>query len=190
MSQPIGRRDLVILGGLALGSAGIAGRAQGASDGDRNLSATIAGEISHANAAIHQEVDFAAGPSLVYATLTGAERFDKVVQHSAAMNTAMKKVLGTAPTQIEPVVGGGFSLFGGYVTGRFLELVPDTRIVQAWRAGSWPPGAYSIAGFVLSASGAGTKLVFDHRGFPSEQADHLAEGWHRNYWEPLAKVLA
>jgi activator of HSP90 ATPase len=44
-------------------------------------------------------------------------------------------------------VGGTFTLFGGYVTGRNLEMLPDERLVQAWRAGSWKPGAFSIAAF-------------------------------------------
>ena len=87
-------------------------------------------------------------------------------------------------------MGGAFSLFGGYVTGRQLELMPDERIVQAWRAGSWGPGLYSIARFELKEEGSGTKIIFDHRGFPDGTAQHLAEGWHGNYWEPLAKYLA
>lgn len=148
------------------------------------------GEISHSAAAIHQEVVFAASVSRLYRALTVTEEFDRVVRLSAAMNSDMKKVLGAAPTAIDARVGGAFSLFGGYVTGRFLELVPDVRIVQAWRAGSWDPGDYSIAKFALSTQGSGTKLVFDHTGFPGDAAEHLAQGWHINYWEPLAESLA
>jgi hypothetical protein len=36
---------------------------------------------------------------------------------------------------------------------------------------------------------AGTKIVFDHAGFPRGKAEHLAEGWKMNYWEPLEKFL-
>ena len=70
-----------------------------------------------------------------------------------------------------------------------LELVPSERIVQAWRAGGWDPGDYSIAKFQLVEQGAGTKIVFDHSGFPKGKAEHLAEGWRINYWEPLEKFL-
>jgi hypothetical protein len=34
------------------------------------------------------------------------------------------------------------------------------------------------------------QIVFDHKGFPLGQAEHLAEGWKANYWEPLGKYLA
>jgi activator of HSP90 ATPase len=76
------------------------------------------------------------------------------------------------------------------VVGRNIELVSDTRIVQAWRDAAWPPGAYSLVTFALSdAAGGGTTLVFDHTGFPAGDAAHLAEGWTGNYWEPMKKVL-
>jgi Activator of Hsp90 ATPase homolog 1-like protein len=55
--------------------------------------------------------------------------------------------------------------------------------------GSWEPGIYSIARFELVEQGSGTKIVFDHTGFPKGKAEHLAEGWKINYWEPLEKVL-
>jgi hypothetical protein len=56
--------------------------------------------------------------------------------------------------------------------------------------GSWPAGWYSIACFALTANGEGAVLSFDHAGFPNDAADHLAEGWRMNYWEPMAKLLA
>jgi len=30
----------------------------------------------------------------------------------------------------------------------------------------------------------------DHVGFPNGDGADLAQGWHENYWEPLAKYLA
>jgi activator of HSP90 ATPase len=106
------------------------------------------------------------------------------------MNLDMKRMLGAAPTQIDARPGGAFALFGGYITGFNLELVPDARLVQAWRSGGWKPGEYSIATFVLEPRGASTRLVFDHAGFPGDDTAHLAEGWRGNYWTPLAKVLS
>ena len=47
----------------------------------------------------------------------------------------------------------------------------DSRIVQAWRAGSWPEGAHSIAKFVLLSDGARTRLSFDHTAFPNQAVD-------------------
>ena len=174
------RRQMIVgaamaAGGLMLGSVKLA-----AGEGQ---------EISHSAESIHQEVSFSASPKRVYDALTRAAQFDKVVKLSAAMNSGMKKRLGVEPTQISPLAGAAFHLFGGYVTGRNVELLPGQRLVQAWRAGSWDPGIYSIARFELIAQGSGTKLVFDHTGFPVGDGPHLAEGWKGNYWEPLAKVL-
>ena len=73
--------------------------------------------------------------------------------------------------------------------GRQLELVPNQRIVQAWRVVDWKPGDYSIAKFELIDQGAETKLVFDHTGFPQGEAEVLAPGWKAHYWEPLRKFL-
>jgi uncharacterized protein YndB with AHSA1/START domain len=176
--------------GSIVAAFGVTGPAIGTVAGSQTGATDAAGEISHAAATIHQEVVFSASPARVYHALTDVKKFDEVVRLSAAMNSGMTTMLGTAPTQIDAQAGGAFSLFGGYVTGRTLELVPNARIVQAWRAGSWEAGMFSIAHFVLVAEGKGTRLVFDHTGFPDAAAAHLAEGWHINYWEPLAKSLA
>jgi activator of HSP90 ATPase len=144
--------------------------------------------ISHAAESIHMKPVFKASRKRVYEALTDAKQFGKVVQLSAAMKGGMPP--GAGPAEISREAGGAFSLFGGYITGRQIELVPNERIVQAWRAGGWDPGQYSIARFELVEQGSGTKIVFDHTGFPVGRAEHLAEGWKGNYWEPLEKFLA
>jgi activator of HSP90 ATPase len=144
-------------------------------------------EISRTAESIHQEAGFKASRKRVYEALTDAKQFDKVIQLSGVMQSMH---LGDKPAEISREVGGAFLLFGGYITGRHVELVPNERIVQAWRTGGWAPGVYSIARFELVEQGSGTKIVFDHTGFPKGEAEVLASGWKAHYWEPLEKLLA
>jgi len=139
-------------------------------------------EISRTAESIHQEVVFQASRKRVYEALTDAKQFTKV--------TSFSPVMKAAPAEISGVIGGAFSCFSGHIVGRQLELVPNERIVQAWRVVTWDPGVYSIAKFELKEQSSETRLVFDHTGFPNGKAEHLAAGWKENYWEPLRKYLA
>jgi uncharacterized protein YndB with AHSA1/START domain len=172
------RRQAIIsvamaLGGLALGST--------------EARAGAEEEISRTAESIHQEPSFKASRKRVYEALTDTKQFDKAIQLSAATKSMAP---GGKPTEISSEEGGAFALFGGYITGRHIELVPNERLVQAWRAGSWERGVYSIAKYELTEQGSGTKIVFDHTGFPKGLGEHLAAGWKANYWEPLEKLLA
>jgi activator of HSP90 ATPase len=162
-------------GGLALGSA--------------KAWAEVEEEISHSAESIHQEPVFKASRKRVYDALTETKQFDKIIELSGVMKSSMPPG-ANKPTEISREEGGAFAIFGGYITGRQIELVPSVRIVQAWRVGSWDPGVYSIAKFELIGQGAGTKIVFDHTGFPKGDGEHLASGWKAHYWEPLEEFLA
>jgi len=144
--------------------------------------------ISHTAESIHQEPVFQASRKRVYEALTDARQFDKIGQLSGAMQSGM--AVGKKPTEIGRQVGGAFTLFGGHIFGRQVELEPYQRIVQAWRVVDWNPGIYSIVKFELTEQGSNTKIIFDHTGFPVGKAQHLAEGWTANYWEPLRKYLS
>jgi activator of HSP90 ATPase len=183
----VDRRSLSRFGGIALiGALSAPDSAESAAKLSAPRNDT---QISHDNAAIRQHVELRASPSRVYEALTVASEFDKVTRLSAAMNSSMKAMLGTAITLIDARPGGAFSLFGGFVSGFNLELRKSVLIVQAWRSRSWEAGFYSIARMQLFQRGNGTTLLFDHAGFPNSAACHLAEGWHMNYWKPLARML-
>lgn len=160
----------------------------GAAVGCRAAAPKAADGLTHAADAIRQEVVFKAKRQRVYEALTDSKQFDAVTRLSDAL--ALVTAVGAKPTTISLEVGGSMTLFGGYVTGRNLEMLPGERLVQAWRAGSWKPGEFSVVRFVLSDDGENTKLVFDHGGFPAGQGDSLAAGWHSHYWTPMAKYLA
>jgi activator of HSP90 ATPase len=122
----------------------------------------------------HQEIEFNATPEKLYEALLNSKQFTE---------------FSGRPAEINREVGGAFSLFKGHIIGRNLELVPNQRIVQAWRVVTWPEGAYSIVSFQLKPQASGTHLVFDHIGFPEGLHEHLAQGWEENYWSLLKKYF-
>jgi activator of HSP90 ATPase len=147
------------------------------------------GEILSSEEAIHQERVFKARRQRVYEALTIEGQFDKVIQLSGVMKADVMAKM-QKPTTLSPHAGGAFTLFGGYIFGRQIELVPNELIIQAWSSLSWARGIYSIARFELTDQGGSTKLIFDHTGFPKGQAEHLVSGWQEHYWDPLTKFLA
>lgn len=124
---------------------------------------------------LHQEVEIKVPPQRIYDALLDSRQF--------AACTGL-------PAEISREAGGAFSMFGGLIVGRNIELVPDQRIVQAWRPASWDPGVYSVVRFELKGQASKTKVVLDHTGFPEGDFRHLDAGWYIRYWEPLRKFLA
>ena len=178
-SNVLGRRQVIVGAARAVGGMALwPGREQVEPEG----------EIYRSEEAIHQVNVFKASRKRVYDALTQTKQFNALTQWSPEMRAG--KSLGSVPTKISSEVGGEFFLFGGHIIGRHLELSPNERIVQAWRVVDWEPGIYSIARFQLSDDGSGTKIVFDHTGFPKGQAEHLAFGWKAHYWDGLTKYLA
>ena len=98
------------------------------------------------------------------------------------------KLTGSA-AKISTKVGGKYSVYDGYAEGVNLELKPNKKIVQPWRASNWPEGFYSKVTFVFSSAGKGkTKLIFTHSGIPANEVESLKEGWNTFYWEPLKNL--
>ena len=136
--------------------------------------ASASAQTSKHGTTIHQEIDFPAKPARIYGILLDAKQF-----------TAFTK----EPAEIRPQPGGAFKLFGERIEGRNIELVPNQRIVQAWRPAYWPAGEYSMVRFALAARGSGSRVVLDHAGFTEDKWESLSDGWRAHYWEPLRAYL-
>ena len=130
---------------------------------------------THSRTFLRQEVDFKAPPRRIYEALLDAKQFSAL--------TGM-------PAEIDPKVGGAFTIFGGLIAGRNIELVDNERIVQAWRPTDWPAGVYSVVKFELKPHDSGTNIILDHTGFPEGKFNSLNFGWKPRYWDPLKKFLA
>ena len=121
---------------------------------------------------LHDQVMVKTSPQHIYELLLDSKQFT---------------ALTGAPAEIDPKAGGAFSLFGGLIVGRNIELVPNQRIVQAWRPSSWDPGIYSLVKFELKPHRSATTIVLDHSSFPDGDFKHLEWGWNAHYWEPMKK---
>ena len=176
MSKMLSRREVSVRLVSLLSVMGFAAKARAATGGAPLPDDT---GISRNCECIHQEVVFKASRTRVYQALTDAKQFSKVTDY----------VMPGAATAISPEVGGAFSIFGGVISGRNIEMVPNERLVQAWREKNWEPGVFTIAKFQLNEEGTGTRLVFDQTAIPQGHADHLAPGWKSHYWDGLQKYL-
>lgn len=170
-------QSIAAAGSIALISSASAAQqaADAASDG-----------VSHDAEAIHQQVTIKAAAARIYDTLSNAAQFQKFSLLSTDVPPAM---LAAHPAQLSAEPGSAFSLFGGIIEGRQIELVPAKRVVQAWRVNNWDAGLYSVARFELNDSAGATTITFEHTGFPKGAGAHLAAGWKSHYWDGLTKFF-
>jgi len=90
----------------------------------------------------------------------------------------------------DPRVGGRFTAWDGYITGKNLELEPGKRIVQEWQTTEWPEGQPpSRLELTFKKARAGTEIVMVHSGVPADQAADVAQGWIDFYWDPLKEYF-
>jgi activator of HSP90 ATPase len=126
---------------------------------------------------IEQSVSFNATPAKLY------ELFMDSAKHSAA--TGM-------PAKVSRKVGGRWSAFGGMILGKNLLLIPNRRIVQAWRSSEWKkadPDSLLVVGFE-KAAGSDTTVHLVHVGVPSYDHQGVTQGWVKFYWDPWKVYLA
>ena len=119
---------------------------------------------------IHQTVIFKASPHEVYEALMDSEK------HAAFTG---------GKAEISRSIGGEIMAYDNYITGKNIELVPDEKIVQDWRAVDWPEGFFSRVTFAFKAVPEGTQLDFTHAGVPEGTEEEFTQGWIENYWEPM-----
>ena len=124
---------------------------------------------------ILQTVTFAAPPSALFELYLDSKK------HTAATG-------GRA--SISRKVGGRFSAWDGYITGRNLEIVPNRRIVQTWRGSDWRRSdPDSILVLAFSTKGQRGEISLVHVLVPEDQYAPLRQGWSDHYWTPWKAYL-
>ncbi len=88
-------------------------------------------------------------------------------------------------------IGAQVVAWGGYITGRNLELVPGERIVQSWRTSEFTEEHEdSIITVTLEKVAGGTLLTLTHSRVPDGQTSYEDGGWQVHYLEPMQDYFA
>ena len=124
---------------------------------------------------IKQNVVIATSPSELYEAFMDAKKHSAFTGSKATCNAK---------------VGGKFTAWDGYISGKNLELVIGKKIVQEWITTDWLRG-YSPSRLELTFRKVkeGTEISMVHSNVPAQQADDLKQGWNDFYWEPLKEYF-
>lgn len=127
------------------------------------------------------------------ATIVQEEIFDAAPMdvYEAIVDPAKHAEFTGSTATGEPVEGGAFTAWDGYIAGRHERLVPGARIVQLWRTTEFPhahPDSRLELELRPEAEGK-TRLRMTHSGVPRTQAKSYEKGWVDHYWQPLREYL-
>ena len=92
--------------------------------------------------------------------------------------------------RIAAKVGGKFSVWDGYITGKTMELEPSKRIVQSWRTTEFSDDdPDSVIEIIITKTKTGSKLTINHSNLPQGQAPEYKQGWKEYYFEPMKEYF-
>lgn len=122
--------------------------------------------------------EFRAPASELYITFTDPQRI-------AAFTRAAPKLFEGAKE------GGKFELFGGNVSGTYLELVEPTKIVQSWRLDQWPKGHYSRLEITFDQNDVDNVTVMrvSWSGVPVGQEEVTKRNWREYYVRSIKQTF-
>ncbi len=106
--------------------------------------------------------------------------------YHAWLDSATHSAMTGTQAEIDPSPDGEFSIFGGYITGKNVELLPGERIVQRWRTTEFPvKSPDSMLKVIFEETGKSTKMIIRHTKIPEGQAKDYRQGWKENYFRPM-----
>ena len=108
--------------------------------------------------------------------------------YKAWLSSSGHSAMTGSPAKVEPRVGGKFTAWDGYISGKTLELEPYSQIVQAWRTGEFgeaDPDSRIELTLKAVRGGNSTRLTLNHAEIPKGQSASYESGWEEWYFTPM-----
>jgi activator of HSP90 ATPase len=92
--------------------------------------------------------------------------------------------------KINPKIGGKISAWDSYITGKFVELIMNKKIVQTWRSSDFPDTSRdAMLTITFDKIDNGTKFTLIHTNIPDGQRESYKKGWKDFYFTPMKKYF-
>ncbi|MEM1220814.1 MAG: SRPBCC domain-containing protein [Bacteroidota bacterium] len=107
------------------------------------------------------------------------------IVYEAWMSSQGHAAMTGAVAEVQPMMGGNFTAWNGYIQGQNLYMAPYERIVQTWRttefAATDPDSQIEV---ILEGMEGKTRLTLIHTQLPSD-GDKYKKGWQEHYFAPM-----
>jgi len=116
---------------------------------------------------------------------------EPAVIYKAWMSSKGHSLMTGSGAKIAAKVGGKYTAWDGYISGKTLELEPGERIVQSWRSTDFAKDAEdSRLEVSLSPARGGTKVTLTHSDLPAGSSAEYRKGWLDFYFTPMKRYFS
>ncbi len=91
---------------------------------------------------------------------------------------------------IDPIEGGKFTAWDGYISGKILLIEENKRLIQRWRTSDFAESdSDSILQITFEPYEKGTRITIYHSNIPEGQEENYKDGWADYYFEPMQEYF-
>jgi len=115
----------------------------------------------------------------------------KEVVYNAWLNSEIhSKMTNFALAIASTTVGDSFTAYNGYISGKNVDLVPFTKIIQTWRTTDFSEDEEdSLVEITLKDNGLNKTLItITHSNLPPDGKKY-EDGWKTHYFLPMKKYF-
>src|SRR5580658_3799426 len=100
------------------------------------------------------------------------------VLYNLYMDEKKHTMIAGAPCKISAKEGAKYTVHGGYISGKNLQLIKDKLIVQTWRAQTWDKSDVDST-FIINLEQQGNDVVLHaiHANVPDKHVAGVKKGW-------------
>ncbi|XP_012877947.1 PREDICTED: activator of 90 kDa heat shock protein ATPase homolog 2 isoform X2 [Dipodomys ordii] len=119
------------------------------------------------------------------------ELFDTTVDQLYSIFTVKDLVqkFSKSPAILEAEKGGRFQMFDGNITGEYIELLTNRKIIMKWRCRNWPEEHYATVALSFVPTLGRTELQLDCKGVPVCKEENMRSCWQKQHFEEIKGLL-
>ncbi|XP_046925142.1 LOW QUALITY PROTEIN: activator of 90 kDa heat shock protein ATPase homolog 2-like [Lynx rufus] len=124
-------------------------------------------------------------------TLHMTELFDPTVEQLYSIFTVKDLVqkFSKSLAILEAEKGGTFQMFDGNITGEYVELLTNKKIVMKWRHRNWPEEHHATVALNFVPTPGQTELQLDCKGVPVCKEEGMKSCWQKQHFEEIKCLL-